>query len=848
MALGLCSPSTSHCLSFPSYAVSFTSEEWKVRAVQSIFCTQLELNLRLGISFTKSLGDIQHRSARVRGSGIVAAQEACAENFISRSRSLCERIGSEKHSMPCEACGETSRASTGSFPSRVTGVENGAVCAVSSVYGQNGTMVEKKVVIVWFKHDLRMDDHPGLAFAAQYDHVLPLFIFDSSFYAGWAEERLAILFDAVADLRRSLKHIGSTLVIRKGRSKDVLLAIAQQVHAIEIIAEEEIEESWHDLVGSVSASLSVKSLSGQKTGVKHWRAPLYDLEGIDDLPDNYKEFIRMRRPVLFPQNAPTSLPSLPTDTEPGELPSLIDFIAISRKKSEVNPFCEVLKAAQSQSAESLLLGESHVTNGNVQQVKNATNALVRNWIDSFNKQREELPFNSVWEHKRHRTAKVEMKFEVGKISGGATGALNMLHGYIKALETTHNRREGMYEQIQELKERPGASFRAIFNRALELGTLSRRRVYYEVMNYERERGRGYASPFGSSVLTTSAAVEDVKSIEWYEMIQRKSRDQGSENGLKVCSWRWRGYLIQYSTLGDEGPAVVLIHGFGAFWEHYRDNIRGLAEKGNRAWGLTMVGFGRSEKPPIAYTELLLAELLRDFIIEVVKEPVTLAGNSIGGYVTCVVAGLWPRIVRSLVLLNSAGQVIPNYTSLQYRKPREKSFIAKRGAHILLVYLRHLSNRLLKQCYPNRTTRVDVWLQSEVMRPSFDPGSTAVLESIFHLNRPLPLNFYIDRYNGEVLVIQGVRDPLHNATKRAAVLRAYCNNVTTRLLNAGHCPHDEVPDEVNALIHDWLRCSYAEPAMDTAKLELQFLSNEDAAGVVKGESRLIKSDWFSYFSR
>lgn len=37
--------------------------------------------------------------------------------------------------------------------------------------------------------------------------------------------------------------------------------------------------------------------------------------------------------------------------------------------------------------------------------------------------------------------------------------------------------------------------------------------------------------------------------------------------------------------------------------------------------------------------------------------------------------------------------------------------------------------------------------------SFDPGSTAVLESIFHLNPPLPLNFYIDRYVGEVLVIQ-----------------------------------------------------------------------------------------------
>jgi hypothetical protein len=111
-----------------------------------------------------------------------------------------------------------------------------------------------------------------------------------------------------------------------------------------------------------------------------------------------------------------------------------------------------------------------------------------------------------------------------------------------------------------------------------------------------------------------------------------------------------------------------------------------------------------------------------------------------------------------------------------------------------------------------------------------------------------MNFYIDRYNGEVLVIQGVRDPLHNATKRAAVLQAYCANVTIRLLNAGHCPHDEVPDEVNALIHDWLRCSNADLTMDSAQLELQFLSNEDAAYIVKGESRLIKSDWFSYFSR
>lgn len=164
-------------------------------------------------------------------------------------------------------------------------------------------------------------------------------------------------------------------------------------------------------------------------------------------------------------------------------------------------------------------------------------------------------------------------------------------------------------------------------------------------------------------------------------------------------------------MGNEGPAVLLVHGFGAFWEHYRDNLKGLAAKGYRVWALTLVGFGRSEKPNITYTELTWAELVRDFIVEVVQEPVVLAGNSIGGsetivllhllslsheisaayltflnfqswfiehfskvtllldagFTTTVVAGLWPSLVTSLVLLNTAGKVVPDYKALTYQK-------------------------------------------------------------------------------------------------------------------------------------------------------------------------------------
>jgi len=47
-----------------------------------------------------------------------------------------------------------------------------------------------------------------------------------------------------------------------------------------------------------------------------------------------------------------------------------------------------------------------------------------------------------------------------------------------------------------------------------------------------------------------------------------------------------------------------------------------------------------------------------------------------------------------------------------------------------------------------------------------------------------------------LHVSGMQDPLSNAVARANGLRDACNNVEVELLDAGHCPHDEVPHLVN----------------------------------------------------
>lgn len=42
----------------------------------------------------------------------------------------------------------------------------------------------------------------------------------------------------------------------------------------------------------------------------------------------------------------------------------------------------------------------------------------------------------------------------------------------------------------------------------------------------------------------------------------------------------------------------------------------------------------------------------------------------------------------------------------------------------------------------------------------------------------------------------MQDPLSNAVARAKELQAACHNVRVQMLDAGHCPHDEVPHIVN----------------------------------------------------
>jgi deoxyribodipyrimidine photo-lyase len=64
--------------------------------------------------------------------------------------------------------------------------------------------------VVLFTRDLRVHDHQGLGEAARtHDRVVPLFVLDDRILDTRAANRLAFLVDSLADLRRSLRALGS---------------------------------------------------------------------------------------------------------------------------------------------------------------------------------------------------------------------------------------------------------------------------------------------------------------------------------------------------------------------------------------------------------------------------------------------------------------------------------------------------------------------------------------------------------------------------------------------------------------------------------------------------------------
>jgi pimeloyl-ACP methyl ester carboxylesterase len=280
------------------------------------------------------------------------------------------------------------------------------------------------------------------------------------------------------------------------------------------------------------------------------------------------------------------------------------------------------------------------------------------------------------------------------------------------------------------------------------------------------------------------------------------------------TWQWRGFPITYQTQGEQGPAVVLVHGFGASLGHWRKNLPVLAQT-CRVYAIDLLGFGGSAKPmpgeSVEYTFETWAQQLADFCREVVQAPVFLVGNSIGCIAAMQTAVDYPTLVRGVALLNCSLRLLHDRhraTQPWYKQigtPLVQQILkAKWIGHTFFKQVAQPATvkKILLQAYACQEAVTDELVEL-LMAPARDPGAANVFLAFTGYSQgPLPEDL-LEALPCSALILWGEEDPWEPITLGREFIKFPQVEKFIPLIGVGHCPQDEAPELVNPILQEWI---------------------------------------------
>ena len=257
--------------------------------------------------------------------------------------------------------------------------------------------------------------------------------------------------------------------------------------------------------------------------------------------------------------------------------------------------------------------------------------------------------------------------------------------------------------------------------------------------------------------------------------------------------------------------ILFIHGFGASIDHWRKNL-GYFSGDRAAYAIDLVGFGASEKIERAFQIDFWVEQLYAFWQDFLGEPVILAGNSIGSLVAMACAATYPEMSQGLVLINLPDTTLREEMIPQGIRPVLTKIEQLFTAPILLKPLFYLlrSPKVIRSwaglAYHDRNA-VNDELVEILTTPAQDRGAANTFVALF---KSMPQSSFgpsakltLPKLKIPVLMLWGECDRMVMPSL-AETFVGYNHRIELKMLpDAGHCPHDEIPDTVNALIQDWL---------------------------------------------
>ena len=287
-------------------------------------------------------------------------------------------------------------------------------------------------------------------------------------------------------------------------------------------------------------------------------------------------------------------------------------------------------------------------------------------------------------------------------------------------------------------------------------------------------------------------------------------------------WTWQNLQIAWQVEGEEIPspiAIVLIHGFGASKDHWRFNQKNISSI-MPCYALDLVGFGESSQPNskllyekktsenFSYCFDNWSQQVFDFCNEIVKKPVLLIGNSIGGVFALNTSKKLAKKCLSVVLIDCAQRTMDDKRLaeqsllMRFLRPVIKTFVRQRllSSNIFNIAAKpKFIMKILKVAYPSGNN-VDEELIDTLFKPTQSKGAPEAFRGFINLFDDYLAPNLLKEMNTSVHLIWGEKDPWEPVKEAQKWFKSFeCIKSLDVISDAGHCPHDEMPEKVNPIL-------------------------------------------------
>lgn len=262
-----------------------------------------------------------------------------------------------------------------------------------------------------------------------------------------------------------------------------------------------------------------------------------------------------------------------------------------------------------------------------------------------------------------------------------------------------------------------------------------------------------------------------------------------------------GSELTYVDIGS-GPALVFVHGLGASWQAWLENLTHFART-HRCIAMDLAGFGQSEPVDGEVTMerygRSIAELLRRLDID---RGASVVGNSMGGFIALELAIHFPDLIERLVLVSAA------VLWQEYRRARPTVAFANATEAIAARAMAEVPSWLLSRrrlrSYALLWAGIRAQPSSELQRELLlTSRRTSGFLPAFRALASYPLRDQLGDVRCPTLIVWGSADPLVGVAHAEELERLIPDARTSIHPGVGHVVQLESPARFNAEVEAFL---------------------------------------------